>query len=280
MAFQPVIGVGGYSGWRILEATQARQRETFERSPMVLREAEYFRQNAAKAVTPEDLVKDRRLLSVALGAFGLGGEINKQAFIRKVLESDTSDPSSFASRLGDPRFKALAEKFGYGGFGGGVNVKLNSFREDVIARYKSLEFERAVGEVDNDMRLAMNFKREIAALAREDISDRTGWLRIMGNSPLRTVVATALGLPDSVIKLDVDQQADLFARKAEQIFGGKTVEVFSDPAKVELAIRRFFLFNQMKAGPSAATPGYGAMVVLQSSAVGAFGGANLFLSQG
>ena len=40
-----------------------------------------------------DLVADRRLLKVALGAFGLEGEIDKKAFIRKVLEEGTDRPS-------------------------------------------------------------------------------------------------------------------------------------------------------------------------------------------
>lgn len=279
MAFQPVIGVGGYGGWRILEATQARQREAFERSPMLTRDIEYFRENIENARTAEDLVKDRRLLTVALGAFGLGDEINKQAFVQKILEGGTDDSSSFANRLGDPRWQALAKAFDYGNITQGSNILLKEFREDVIARYKSLEFERAVGDVDNDMRLAMNFKREIGAIASSESADRSGWLKIMGSLPMRTLMQTALGLPESVAQLDLDKQQEIFADKAQRVFGDKSVVMFTDPAKVDDAIRRFFLFQQMNSGPSASTPGMAALTMLQSSGLGGASGINLLLSQ-
>ncbi len=279
MAFQPVIGVGGYGGWRILEATQARQREVFERSPMLTRDIEYFRENIENARTAEDLVKDRRLLTVALGAFGLGDEINKQAFVQKILEGGTDDSSSFANRLGDPRWQALAKAFDYGNITQGSNILLKEFREDVIARYKSLEFERAVGDVDNDMRLAMNFKREIGAIASSESADRSGWLKIMGSLPMRTLMQTALGLPESVAQLDLDKQQEIFADKAQRVFGDSSVAMFTDPAKVDDAIRRFFLFQQMNSGPSASTPGMAALTMLQSSGLGGASGINLLLSQ-
>jgi len=277
MAFQPIIGTGGYGGWKILGATEARQRATFEKSPMLAREAEYFRQNIAKATTPEALVKDRRLLSVALAAFGLGEEIYKRAFIQKALEGGTDDPSSFANRLNEPRYKAFVKAFGFGNIDG-PNIGKEAFSADIIARYKSLEFERAVGDVDPDIRLAMNFKREIQAIASAENADRVGWLQIMGQLPLRKFASAALGIPDAIAKLDVDKQKEIFESRSRAVFGEKSAAVFKDPAKVDDAIRRFFLFRQIENGPSASTPGAGALSLLQMSALGS-GGYNLFLSQ-
>ena len=65
-----------------------------------------------------DLVADRRLLKVALGAFGLEGEIDKKAFVRKILEEGTADPASLANRLTDKSYYKLAEAFGFGDLGG------------------------------------------------------------------------------------------------------------------------------------------------------------------
>lgn len=280
MFFQPVIGAGGYAGWRILEQTDARQRETFERSPLLLRNIEYFRENITNATSAEDLIKDRRLLQVALGAFGLGEEINKQAFVRKVLEEGTESTTAFANRLGDNRYRELAKAFDYGNISGGANIFLTSFREDIVARYKSLEFERAVGETDNDMRLAMNFKREITNIATSGAPEATAWFQIMGQQPLIELVRTAFNLPTEISSLDVDKQQELFADKANQLLGNSSPEVFQDEDVVNDLIRRFFLSRQIQSGPSAATPGFSALTLLQSSGLGGVGGANLFLSQG
>lgn len=280
MTFSPAIPIAGYGGWRVLQATAPRQQETFEKSPSLLRNIDYFRENISKAATAEDLVKDRRLLEVALGAFGLGDEINKRAFIQRLLESDVDDPSSLAGKLNEPRYKALVEAFDYGGVTLGTNVNLSSFVEDIVARYKSLQFERAVGEVDQDMRLAMNFKREIAAIAGGANVDKVGWFQIMGQAPLRELVSTALGLPQSLSQLDIDKQKEVFERKAQQLLGDKSAAVFADPQVLDKTIRRFFLFRQMEYGPSALTPGAGALTLLQNAALGGAGGVNLLLSQG
>ena len=279
MFFQPAIGTGGYTGWRILESTEARQREVFEKSPVLARDIDYFRENIANATSAEDLVKDRRLLTVALGAFGLGDEINKQAFVQKILEEGTADEDSFANRLNDERFKEMTEAFGYGDGTGALNVTDPLFVEDVVARYKTLEFERAVGETDNDMRLAMNFRREIAKIANEDVTDTTAWFRIMGQQPLREVLATAFNIPDAVSQLDIDRQQEIFADKANQLLGDSSPKVFEDPDVVNDMIRRFFLSRQLENGPSPTTPGFAALTLLQNSSLGGQATANLLLSQ-
>jgi Protein of unknown function (DUF1217) len=279
MVYQPAIGVGGLAGWRILEQSNVRQRETFERTPVLNRNIDYFRENISKATTAEDLIKDRRLLTVALGAFGLSDEINKRAFVQKMLEEGTEKSDSFANRFNDNRYKALAKAFGYGNITAGSSVLLDSFREDIIARYKSLEFERSVGEVDNDMRLAMNFKRQIGAIADSADNERTAWFQIMGQLPLRELVSTAFNIPTSVSQLDVDRQQEFFSSRAEQFLGDSSPAIFKDPDVVNDVIRRFFLSRQVQSGPSSSTPGFSALSILQSGGLGAAANINLILSQ-
>ncbi len=279
MVFQPAIGLGGYSGWLILERSEARQREVFERSPILERDVAYFRDNISSATSAKDLVADRRLLTVALGAFGLGEEIDKRAFIRKVLEEGTENDDAFANRLNEPRYRALAEAFGYGNIDGGSSVLLEDFREDIIARYKVRAFDLAVGEVDNDMRLALNFRREISSVASQDSTETASWFRIMGNQPLREVLATAMNLPQEVSQLDIDRQQEIFADKASQLFGDSDPTSLSDPEKIDEVLRRFFIVRQTQNGPSALTPGFSALTLLQGTALGAGASQNLFLSQ-
>ena len=64
--------------------------------------------------TAADLVADRRLLKVALAAFGLEGEIDKKALIRKVLEEGTGE-GAIATRMTDPAWRRIATAFGFDG---------------------------------------------------------------------------------------------------------------------------------------------------------------------
>ncbi|MEZ5892657.1 MAG: DUF1217 domain-containing protein [Parvularculaceae bacterium] len=273
MIYTPAIPLGGYLGWKVFDKTAARQFATFQNTPQVKRNIEYFREHIAEAATPEKLVKDRRLLEVALGAFGLEDEINKRALIRKVLEEGTDFSDAFANRMADPRWREFSKEFGYGNFSGGINVLSKTFQDKIADRYLERAFEVSVGEVDTDMRLAMNFRREIGAIANSSTVEDAGWFKIMGSPPLRSVMVAALGLPDTIGQADIDKQKELFERKADQIFGGKSPAVFKDPAKVEDALRRFFLQSEIKNGPSASTPGMAALTVLGGGE--AFGGSAL-----
>lgn len=279
MFFQPVIGTGGYSGWLILQRTEARQREIFEQSPTLQRDTDYFRENISNASTAKDLVSDRRLLSVALGAFGLDEEINKQAFVRKILEDGTESSDAFANRLNEPRYLALAEAFGYGDAGGGEAVLQSEFQEDIIARYRVRAFDRAVGEVDNDARLALNFRREISEIVSADSTNETIWFRIMGQQPIKEVLETALNLPGEISQLDIDRQRELFEDKAARIFGDSDPAILSDPEVLDEVLRRFFLVRQTQNGPTSTTPGFSALTLLQSATIGAGATQNLFQSQ-
>ena len=69
MTYTPVIPATGYAGWALLKRTLAKQTDSFVKSPEIKRDEDYFRANIGKITTAEDLVKDRRLLNVALGAF-------------------------------------------------------------------------------------------------------------------------------------------------------------------------------------------------------------------
>ena len=57
----------------------------------------------------DQLLKDRRLFSIAMKAHGLEDMTYATAFMRKVLESDLNDTSSFARKLADPPVYRVGE---------------------------------------------------------------------------------------------------------------------------------------------------------------------------
>ena len=277
MSFGPVIPTGGIAGLRFLDRTFERQFELFNRDPVLNRDIEHFLKAAPGIETVEDLVTDTQALRVALGAFGLEEELPKRAFIRKILEEGSIDPRALANRLAAPAWADFAAALGFGDLGGRLGS--DSLRQDLVERYRMRQFERAAGDVNVNMRLALNFRREIAEIATSDSVDTAGWFRVMGSRPLRTVMEKALGLPDQFGALDVDAQRGELARLARKRFGGETPAVFTDPAKVEEAIRVFLARAQAEAGPDPTTPGATALTILQSSALGPGASSNLFASR-
>jgi len=256
MSFQPVLPLGGYSGWRFLQQTLAKQQATFSQSAPLQRDTDYFRANISKAKTAADLVNDRRLLKVALGAFGLSDDINAKAFVQKILEGGTMASSALANKLSDKRYASLAFEFGYGNLG--ARTGLPGFAEEIIGRFQKQVFQEAVGEQNNNLRLALNLQEGVQEIASSTTNTNAQWYSVMGNAPLREVFQTALGLPSSTAAIDVDKQLVLYKERAQAVFGTSKVSDFTDPTRQEKLVRLFLFRSDMQA--SAASP---AAMVLQ-----------------
>ena len=265
--FQPVLPVGGLVGWRLLERTEAVQRTAFEQSAQVDRDMAHFREKIASVETAEDLVADRTLLRVALGAYGLDEELGKTFFLKKILEEGSESPDALANKFVDPRYRDLAAAFGFGDLLGARTWE-PGFADRILDRYKERQFEIAVGNQDPNMRLALGFRREIAEYAGSDLAENTIWLRILGSKPMREVFESAFNLPSEFSTLDVDKQVEVLSSRAQDILGRDGFRAFNDPDVTQRVIDRFLLRKQIEGGPSASTPGAAALSLLQLSGNG------------
>ena len=277
MNFPVALPLDGIAGWQFLTRTEEAQRSTFEQSPLLAREVEYFKENIANVITAEELVSDRTLLKVALGAFGLEDEIDKTFYLQTILEQGTESSDALAVRLVDPRYREFSEAFGFGN-ALGVRTGEFDFGQRITDAYKERQFEVAVGDQSTDLRLALEFKRTIGEYAASSSPD-AAWFSIMGNTPLRTVFETAYGLPSSFATLDIERQKEDLADLTQRNFGDDTVAAFLDPANVDEMINRFLARAQINTGPTSGTPGFAALSLLQSVAGNsATGQINLILS--
>jgi hypothetical protein len=275
VAFTPTVPLNGIAGWRFLERTAERQQAAFEKSPDVARDVAYFEGKIGSITAAADLVADRRLLKVALGAFGMEGEIDKRAFIRRVLEEGTDAPSDLAVRLTDPAWRKLSDAFGFADAAGPKTASAG-FAATITAAYKTRACETAVGEANNDMRLAMNFRREIAALAASGDSGGS-WYSVLGSKPLRTVFEKAFGLPTAFGQIDIDQQREVLRDRARRLFGKDTLDVFKDPAAVDKLLQRFLARSQVESASSTSGGASAALALLRPS--GSSGLFNLIASK-
>lgn len=259
MSFTPVVPLAGYGGWTFLKRTMATQKAAFAAAPEVKREATYFRAKIGGVKTAEALVSDRRLLGVALGAYGLGSDINNKAFVRKVLTDGTLDTGDLANRLADKSYFAFSSAFGFGDYSV-PSTQISDFADKTLAAWNDRKFEEAVGEQDGNLRLALNAERELGVLSRRDATEDTLWYLVLGSAPLRQVFQGALGLPKGFSSIDLDQQVSVMKDKTARAYGDKGIREFSDPAKVEALIRRFLVRADAQASGARTSP---ASVALQ-----------------
>ena len=264
MSFQPVIPQPGLAGWRFLQRTQDSQFETFNNSTRLQRKTEYFLENIGNVASAEDLVKDRRLLEVALGAFGLAEDLDNRYFIHKILQDGTENDDALANRLSDNRYERFSKAFGFGPGETRTTGDAAAMR-DIVDKFRVQSFEEAIGQQDDSMRIALFARRELFELAGEDISEDAKWFRVMGMPPLRQMFETAMGLPDAFGQLDIDRQHDIFRSKTRDALGSEAISQFTDPEAIEALSVRFLARSQIaELGPGNSSR-MNALTLLQSA---------------
>lgn len=229
-----------FTAFRIVEARHGQMLADFAKMPTFKREADYYRQNIGKVKSVDDLLSNRRLLTIALSAFQLEDEVDAKGILRKVLTQDPTDPASLAQRLRDPRWRQFANAFVSLSKDGGAAISDPKAVNAVLAAYQTNEFEKAMGEGNPAVRQALFFQRQAPGI--KDI------YQILGNATLSKVARAAYGLPDIVGALDPKQQARALER------AGLDVSKLSDPRFLEKVIDRFLAASDRDAqaanGPS------------------------------
>lgn len=259
MSFQPVLPLSGYAGWSFLKRTMAVQQEAMQDAAATAQDAAYFREKIGTVDSAAELVADRRLLNVAVTAYGLEDDINYRAFLEKILSGGTTDADSLVNRLADKQYLKFAAAFGFGDLPV-PRTQLSTFADETLALYQRQKFETAVGEQNNTYRLALNAEHELATIAESAASENTKWFTVLGNAPLRAVVETALGLPSSFAQIDLDQQLAVVKARSQSLFGDSGISQFAKPEAVEKMIRSYIVRSEIAEITAPSSP---ALIALQ-----------------
>ncbi|RAK13990.1 uncharacterized protein DUF1217 [Salipiger aestuarii] len=207
MTFSPMIAGAGLVGWQMLQSTMQSQRSTFDQSAEIARETTYFKEKIGTISSAEELVDDRRLLSVALAAFGMSDEIDSKYLIQRIIEEGADDNNSIANKLGDSRYITLAQAFDFQEI---TNYKTEEagFGDPIFAAYEErmmveLEETLASPEYANDPVSSVLFRLQVESNISEqrdhfltNIATVKSVEDLLDNYDLKSVVLKAFDLED------------------------------------------------------------------------------------
>lgn len=212
-----------YSDYLTIARDTARSIETIRRQPMVARETEYYLKKIGQIKTAEEFLSDRRLMTYAMTAFGLGDMSYAKGFVRKLLKEGTDQPEAFANQLTDKRYLDFAKAFDFKRYGAATTA-FGTAQTGVVDKYLRHSLELQAGASNEGVRLALYFER--AAPKLENATE------ILADKALFQVVRTALSLPDSFSLYDIDKQISFLEKRID-------VEDFASPAKLKRFVERF-----------------------------------------
>ncbi len=231
-------GTSSLLWYKLAESQTESHMKMFEAQPTTARDIEIFKEEIGNVKSVDDLMKNRTLLSVTLSAFQLESELDKYAFVEKMLTEDPDDDDSLVNKLVEPRWTKLSTAM-YG-----LNLDPDFFQNEanvnaILEGYKTNEFEKFEGQNAPGIRQAMYFDR----LA----GDVTEISQILADKSLMEVVRVGLGLPESFLSLDYEQQKARLEKEVD-------LEDFADPVEIAKMVERYLVMTEINNTDPAANP--------------------------
>jgi hypothetical protein len=199
------------------EADSTKDIAATAADPTVARDIATFRAKVAAAKDPATLLQDPTVLKVLLTANGLGDQAQYPALAQKALLSDTTDPNALANQLADSTWKSVASTYDFANKG--LSIIQNSKVLDTLANgYAEVTWRDSLDATTPGLSEALTFKDQASTITSVD--------QILGDSTLRTVVTTALGIPEQIAFQDIGAQENAITSKLD-------ITKFQDPKFVE-----------------------------------------------
>ena len=215
-----MTGIGGVStllGIRIADATRDARVTAIRDSAEHSRAIASFKERIGDVRSVDDLLADRELYVFVMKAFDLEDQIFGKAMIRKVLQSDPAEADSLVRKLTDPRFLELHNALGFGPEGvGNSSVAKPGWQQEMINRYVERQFINGQTDSSESVGTILEFRQKAPGVKN--------WFDVLKDTGMAQFMRTALGLPAETVRLDIDKQAALFARKFD-------LEKLQDPAE-------------------------------------------------
>ena len=202
--------------------------------PAVKSATAYYEANIGSVTSIKDFVGNYRLLSYALDAYGLGGQIDATALITKVLEGGVSNPNSLANTLSNSAWKAFATAFNFVG-AGASSISSSKAVETTASDYVEQQLESDQGaQQDVGVELALYFQRVAPTVTSE--------FGILADPNLLQVAQTIFGLSPSTSAENINKQAQTLSQLMP-------ISDLQDPAKLKQLTERFTAMYDLTYGP-------------------------------
>ncbi len=219
------------------EQNQAQDVKQTATEPMVKTTMAAFTQavNGAKSMT--QLLANPTFMNVLLTANGMSDQIGYTALATQAVTSNLSDPKSLANNLTDTRWKTLAQSYDFSATG------LSSFKNpatiaSIANAYATATWQKNEDSVTPGLSNALAFKAQASTITSVD--------QILGNPTMRTVVTTALGIPEQIAFQDLGAQERAISTQVD-------VTKFKDPKFVETFVQQYLIANAASASSSSAS---------------------------
>jgi hypothetical protein len=191
--------------------------------------------NSATSVT--QLLSNPSVMNVLLTANGMSDQVGYSALATQALTSNLSDPNSLANQLTDSRWLDLAKTYNFAS--NGLSAIQNPTAIAQISQaYAQQTWMSNEDTVTPGLSNALSFIQQASSITSVD--------GVLGNSTVRTVVTTALGIPQQIAFQPLEAQQNAISTHLD-------VTKLQDPKFVQSLAEQYLIANQQNTSSSSGT---------------------------
>ncbi|MGX5847268.1 DUF1217 domain-containing protein [Mesorhizobium sp. PL10] len=175
-----------FTSYQLIARDIPKAIDRIEADPVTKRDTDYYLANIGSVKSIDDFVKNTRLFTYAMKAFGLGDMAYAKAFMVKALREGVSDPDSFANKLTDKRYAEFVSAFNFAALGADA-TSYNPAQQGVTKNYAA---QIGLGALQN----GFDYYKGETSYFISNISNVKSIDDLMGNDRLLTYAMAAFGL--------------------------------------------------------------------------------------
>ncbi len=226
------FSVPGYALFKSLTPEKIEAgRVRFAKSGAVSSEVDYFRARAAACETPDDFVKNYRLLRFALTAYSMEDQLRFPARIKQILKDDPGKESALVNRMKSEGYKEINADFAFA-TEGVKKLQDPAFIDKVVRKFQQAQYETSLGNANPALSDALYFQRKIGKVKST--------YEIISDPVLFNVTRVALDIPNAAVSGDVRRMKKWIDAKLD-------VTKLGDPAYAGKLVDRFLALSDIKA---------------------------------
>ncbi|MGC9269737.1 DUF1217 domain-containing protein [Acidiphilium sp.] len=222
-----------------LQVAQRNQTQDIKNEalqPAVQRQIAAFTKAVNSATSVKQLLSNPTVLNVLLTANGLGSEAGYPALAQKALMSNPSDPNSLANQLSgtNSQWLSTAQTYQFATKGLAI-IQQPSAISTITNGYAEVLWRQSLDAQTPGLSNALYFI--------QNAKNFTSAVQILGDSVMRSVVTTALGIPQQIAYQPLSAQE-------QSITSGLNISDLQNPKFIQSFADRYLAVEQSKAQTS------------------------------
>jgi hypothetical protein len=223
----------------LAEKNQTQDIAQTAQQPQVQRDIAAFQSAVGSATSPAALLANPVVLKVLLTANGLADQVGYPALAQQALLSDPANSNSLVNQLTNTAWKTAAQTYNFATQGLSV-IQSPAVLSTIANAYAEVTWRNSLDATTPGLSNALSFRQQAASITSVD--------QILGDPTLRTVVTTALGIPQQIAFQDLGAQEKAISSQLD-------ITRFNDPNFVESFTQQYLLAAQTNATNAAAAAG-------------------------